>query len=514
MFVEIIIVSGKWSYSFFVKGEYMYFPKEYYIENSINENEENLILQYAEYNMKYLIERYDARNHKKSNEGMWNAHKRMRDFMPKIKDIHMTMIEANVYLLIAAGKLKRLDVLYDYIGGIEGVEKIFLEWYPLFRNVIMLGISNKKISDAEQSRFISMRVKIKQYGKKWAENFYVKKAGLIFKSNNRLGTWVYEEAFAKAVLEWNSNSIYHYKELSQEIKVEFSKYYGMELLKNIASIYKNGKAEVCILDKLDDKIIATVNGTRCSLEKKDDESLVFRYPVNKCESLHYQGEFNNIGFKRIWHCYSLFVNNIFQNDINAQFIYAHDTDKKIINNKDVIVKSNIRYCESKRHDVVDVIAKLQVKKLDGTIVWNCLHAAYCKDCNRYYILTNDYSKLEGVPLCRVITIRKGKKHLLSDNVDSRDIAAAESLIHSYGYNVNINDNLTEEYRRNILVSLIENKMVSQEIVLSYLDALILRGQGNVKYNNAVKKWRSDREYIEKLWYIESEITVSSITENK
>ena len=75
----------------------------------------------------------------------------------------------------------------------------------------------------------------------------------------------------------------------------------------------------------------------------------------------------------------------------------------------MIVKSTIKYCENKQHFVEDVIAKLQVKKMDDTIVWNHIHAAYCHDCCRYYVLNADYEKLEGIPLCsvvRIIIIRK------------------------------------------------------------------------------------------------------------
>ena len=86
----------------------------------------------------------------------------------------------------------------------------------------------------------------------------------------------------------------------------------------------------------------------------------------------------------------------------------------------------------------------------------------------------------------------------------------ESLIHSYGYNVNMNDNLSDDARQRILRDIIENEILAQEIVLSYLDSLIIRGTGSPKYNNAVKKWKADRLFVEQLWRNNKSVCVNSI----
>ena len=64
-----------------------------------------------------------------------------------------------------------------------------------------------------------------------------------------------------------------------------------------------------------------------------------------------------------------------------------------------------------------------------------------------------------------------------------------------GYNVNAINNLDSRERQKILGTAMINKMMTRTEVLSHLDYLIRRSQGNVSLANAVNKWKEDRAFV-------------------
>lgn len=72
----------------------------------------------------------------------------------------------------------------------------------------------------------------------------------------------------------------------------------------------------------------------------------------------------------------------------------------------------------------------------------------------------------------------------------------ESRVHSLGYNViKQRYNYTFEQRKIILANIIENYGITQHEILSMLDVNIARKINVPKYEDAVKKWQQDREFI-------------------
>lgn len=170
-----------------------------------------------------------------------------------------------------------------------------------------------------------------------------------------------------------------------------------------------------------------------------------------------------------------------------------DNDLEIITEEDVIVKSNVRNCSIKGHEIIDLRAVITVINAKGEKEINRIHAGYCRQCNEYFILNTDYEYLSGVPLCTVYTLNKIKRLKNADTPYGK--FSAQSLMNAHGYNVNENVKLTAEQRRTILVSLLRANKITHEEMLSHLDWLINTNKTKERWEQAVNKWVEDREFI-------------------
>lgn len=66
----------------------------------------------------------------------------------------------------------------------------------------------------------------------------------------------------------------------------------------------------------------------------------------------------------------------------------------------------------------------------------------------------------------------------------------------YGYNVSQTDGLSDKERRSILALLIDNKALSKNEIISYLDFFISQRVGRSSMELAISKWETDREFVE------------------
>lgn len=181
-------------------------------------------------------------------------------------------------------------------------------------------------------------------------------------------------------------------------------------------------------------------------------------------------------------------------DVN-KLLQRAERKKQDVTSEAFLVRCNIWYCVHGHHSLQDILAGVNVILEDGTIVKKYIPAAYCATCNMYYILDADYKKLkgEGVILCKVI-----KRELLIQKNDISDTYLEwneESILHSLGYNVNAQSNLTDLQRRRILEYVVDNKILSRTAICNHLDWLINRSTGNRNMNLANRKWNDDRNYI-------------------
>ena len=74
--------------------------------------------------------------------------------------------------------------------------------------------------------------------------------------------------------------------------------------------------------------------------------------------------------------------------------------------------------------------------------------------------------------------------------------APESLLMQYGYNVSQAEDLTATRRQKILAVIIDNKILSKNEIINYLDFFIHQHGKRNNMERAISKWEDDREFVE------------------
>lgn len=181
-----------------------------------------------------------------------------------------------------------------------------------------------------------------------------------------------------------------------------------------------------------------------------------------------------------------------QNNSNSKTGKKPNSNNKKVLTRQVktVVLLNSRKCIYEDHSVIDINAVIRVAT-PLKIIKVSIPAAYCKKCNKYIILKEDFKRLKekGVLLCEVIDRTGGK----SDN--SKEFYGDESRIHSLGYNVTKRQGYTYEQRKYILANMIENYNITKHEILSIIDMNIARHGKLRNHGEAVSKWREDRAFV-------------------
>lgn len=195
-------------------------------------------------------------------------------------------------------------------------------------------------------------------------------------------------------------------------------------------------------------------------------------------------------------------NKIFSSNINENIQKSEENNLNIkedfyfeYNKLDyfsVIVLSTIRACSYRNHNISDVNVQVPIILEDGTISNTKLAASYCKTCNRYIILKDDFKKIKDIIACEVID--ETVPTSLSSN-DDIEIAQKQSLLYKRGYNVKSKDNISQEQRQAILALAIDNRIMTKHSIMDHLTTLIDRGSKIEKWYQATQKWKIDRQFV-------------------
>ena len=156
---------------------------------------------------------------------------------------------------------------------------------------------------------------------------------------------------------------------------------------------------------------------------------------------------------------------------------------------EVMVVTSIRYCIYKEHRLVRGTASVNILK-NGMVSEVTLPVFYCSECDVYYVFENDFYEIQkkGVVCARILTINEYRK--------IRDTGWEPiSILRSFGYTVNSNDNYPDSVRREILEFLIENKILSAARIADYLAWFSRTRRNQPHMAQAIAKWDSDRNYI-------------------
>lgn len=168
-------------------------------------------------------------------------------------------------------------------------------------------------------------------------------------------------------------------------------------------------------------------------------------------------------------------------------------DYKIIDFKNVIVKSSIKKCDNPEHEtkIVNGIFFILLNKT-GEIKMKIIPLVYCKNCNMYFMYDYEYNalRMEGKPLCRIHDrIHKNKIGEVFSQLST------ESIFRICGYTVDANEGMSSQARKKLLEFLINRKIVTVLQTLNFLQWLINSRKNNINMYNAVKKWEDDFDYI-------------------
>ena len=171
-----------------------------------------------------------------------------------------------------------------------------------------------------------------------------------------------------------------------------------------------------------------------------------------------------------------------------------NTEKEVIQEEsaDFLVRVSSIKCRTNGHKIKNVKATVNVS-INGVITEKSISGYYCENCKKYYILESDYQKLrsKGIILCKIV-----EQKLINRQSSYGYLLNSESILHSYGYNVNAQENLSSSERRTILKFILNNHILSKSDIKSHLDYLIKRSNNNTKLQDAIYKWQSDRLFID------------------
>lgn len=174
------------------------------------------------------------------------------------------------------------------------------------------------------------------------------------------------------------------------------------------------------------------------------------------------------------------------------------TDVGSIEFADFVVRTNAFYCH-KNHSVESINAIVNLLQKDGRIIEEAITAGYCKNCNCYFILEQDFLMLQakGILLCQLLS----DKEFFDRGIEiiRGEELKAQSVLRRCGYTVNATVNLSVEQRQKILSLVIDSNLYSTVDLCSFLDWLISFHGKNQKRNmeNAIERWKADRDYVSK-----------------
>ena len=172
-----------------------------------------------------------------------------------------------------------------------------------------------------------------------------------------------------------------------------------------------------------------------------------------------------------------------------------DLSKVKIEFRDFVVRRSVFQCKKSGHNLRNITGIVKIMNKAGGTEEVSVPAGHCPMCNRYFIMEDTYQslKFKGTILCRV----SDERTYLSSSSDEFDTSgmAQRSALTQCGYSVSENSYLTSDGRKKLLCMIIDNGILDNTTVISYLRWFIRTREGQAGLQNAVEKWRSDLNFI-------------------
>ena len=173
-------------------------------------------------------------------------------------------------------------------------------------------------------------------------------------------------------------------------------------------------------------------------------------------------------------------------------IYQHDNSIRV---KDFVVRRTTFKCMHHDHHLQNIDAKIDIIDKLGNIKHEIVSAGYCPNCNIFFLMESTYQKLKlkGTLVCR---ISDEKTYLNGTTSENGMRLAQESILMQYGYNVSQLEDLSTARSKKILAVLVDNDVLTKSEIISYLDFFINQRKHQSRFEKAIEKWESDKEFIE------------------
>lgn len=158
-----------------------------------------------------------------------------------------------------------------------------------------------------------------------------------------------------------------------------------------------------------------------------------------------------------------------------------------------IVLNDNRKCTNNRHDIIDLTATIRIAQPNGKILTYNIPAAYCKECDAYFVLKKDYkiAKSNGKILCPIIDLTRE----VTQKSKTKNLSSSESRVHQLGYNVQKGSEYTKEQRQLILANIMENTNISKHEIESCITRPMMQHKNQANYADAVLAWQQDLEFV-------------------
>ena len=181
-------------------------------------------------------------------------------------------------------------------------------------------------------------------------------------------------------------------------------------------------------------------------------------------------------------------------------------NKEFIGIEDFLVRASNYTCIYRFHNLQRIHAIVNVLK-DGKIKEIRTEAAYCPECDRYYILERDYLLLKrsGTICCKIVEFQE-----LLHNKQSFSDWQEKSILRSYGYTVSKTENLTKQERHQILDFVLENGIMSSNQIISHLVWQIETRKNMRNMQDAIFKWEDDIRYVRQYQFLNKSVRVRQI----
>lgn len=169
--------------------------------------------------------------------------------------------------------------------------------------------------------------------------------------------------------------------------------------------------------------------------------------------------------------------------------------KQKVGTRDFVIRTSVLSCMYKQHSIVNIDAVIKTVDHTGVISDRIVPAGYCQQCQKFFILEDDFRKLNvNVELlCNVIEEKSYRKNYNRKNYfDNLSEWPEQSILRKCGYTVSQAAGLSDPERWRILANVIDHEVLSKIEIQSHI-----RKQKSLhaKHELAIDKWQSDDDFV-------------------